>query len=300
MQDIETLLLNIYNQTQTFLGFEALEHCLGNLPFYILQLPTIGVTDFNMHSSLWNPQTYHTHDADSDRLVDAMTRGDLYLRSPQGVPTFEQRPGMKSGTTIDLVWVNQQAIDLLVACLVDTDDTYNHHSDHQAIVTVINVKCDDTTFGDDEEPNQKVCSRTDHKRFLMELKTLMSLSPLTLPTTISDISTLHTHIPDSITRALNLSSPLKKRAHKNKAWWNPFLLDPLRPAAAKARWLQNPCPQTPTKPCIDQPETYTIKQLRRKRLTPGGDISQPSRLTHYLKQRGMPLAQVSHRSYPRW
>lgn len=141
--NLETLLVNVYNQPGTFEGFEAVEITLRSLTSQFLLLPTILVTDSNLHSSIWNPTTYQSHDKAADRLVDVMTRWSLYLRSPKGVTTYDAKHDMTSGTTIDLVWVNQQADDLLVACLVDTENTLNHHSDHKAVVTVINVNCDD-------------------------------------------------------------------------------------------------------------------------------------------------------------
>lgn len=69
----------------------------------------------------------------ADSLVKAMFKRSLYLRSPKGVITYKPKSGMSFGTTINLVWVNQQSNDLLVACLVEKDNTYNHHTDHHTI-----------------------------------------------------------------------------------------------------------------------------------------------------------------------
>lgn len=62
------LLINVYNHPGTFKGFEALEVMLRTLLTSILLLSTILVTDSNLHSALWNPITYHTHDAAADTL----------------------------------------------------------------------------------------------------------------------------------------------------------------------------------------------------------------------------------------
>lgn len=104
----EMLVINFYNQASTFLGFEALTEMLRKLSTPILHLPTLVVTDANLHSPLWNPETYasHDHDADADRLVEIMNDWNLYLRSPKGVSTYESKSGMQSGVTIDLVWVD--------------------------------------------------------------------------------------------------------------------------------------------------------------------------------------------------
>lgn len=99
-----------------------MDNTLRSLPNSILHLPTVIVTDSNLHSTLWNPEAYQTHDAAADALVEAMTKWSLYLRSPRGVITFETTSNTSKGTTIDLVWVNQQADDLLIACMVDKED----------------------------------------------------------------------------------------------------------------------------------------------------------------------------------
>lgn len=120
VHDIEIFLINVYNQLATLDGFEALDRTLIALPLPILHLPTIVVTDSNSHSPIWNPDTYHKQDVSADSLIETMTKWNLYLRSPKGVVTYEAKLGMESGTTINLVWVNQQSYDVLVACLVDT------------------------------------------------------------------------------------------------------------------------------------------------------------------------------------
>lgn len=227
------LLLNVYNQPSTFLGFDALDALLRTLPSHILLLPTIVVTDSNLHSPLWNPVTYSPHDADADRLVDLMTNWSLYIRSPKGTPTYEAKAGMKSGVTIDLVWVNQQVKDILIACLVDTEDHLHHHSDHHALVTVVSLKCDDALDPGTVPSPERAWYKVDQAKFLAELKALLP-HPST-PCSTADISALDHLISDSIISALNSSSPYKLQSHKHKAWWNPTILDPLRRAATKAR-----------------------------------------------------------------
>lgn len=69
----EMLVINVYNPPATFDGFHAMEFMLRQIPNTILLLPTIVVTDANLHSPIWNPETYHTHDANADKLVEIMT-----------------------------------------------------------------------------------------------------------------------------------------------------------------------------------------------------------------------------------
>lgn len=232
-QDEEFLVINVYNPPKTLLGFEAMDSLLKTLSPSTLLLPTIIVTDANLHSSLWNPAEYSVHDTAADTLVEMMLSWDLYLRSPKGVPTYEAKAGMQSGVTIDLVWVNRQADDLLVACVVDTDGQNSHHSDHLALVTVIRVKRDHATAPRAGSKVDKAWHRVDQAKFLRELKAL--LPPLPAFTSSLDIDFLDSQLSDSITTSLNLSSPTKSHAHKHKAWWNPKVMGPLRQEADKAR-----------------------------------------------------------------
>lgn len=52
IDDLHLLLVNVYNQPRTFAGFEAMDTMLRSLPHSILLLPTITVTDSNLHSAL--------------------------------------------------------------------------------------------------------------------------------------------------------------------------------------------------------------------------------------------------------
>lgn len=189
---------------------------LRSLPHTILHLPLVVVTDANIHSSLWNPDRYPTHDAAGDSLVDAMTKWSLHLRSPKGVITFENPNDPTTGTTIDLVWVNQQADDVIVACVVDEDDVLNHHSDHRALVTVISVKCDTALILERSHPSEKNWHKADQAGFLSELKA--HLPPLTRISSNTDIYRLDTLIFIAVTSALNTSSPPKSKPFKHKKW----------------------------------------------------------------------------------
>lgn len=155
IKGLELLVINVYNQPATFLGFEAMDSLLRLLPSPILLLPTLITTDSNLHSAVWNPTTYTHHDPNADRLIEVMTDWSLYLRSPRGTPTYEAKAGMTSGVTIDLVWVNQQIDNLLIACMVDVEDNLSHHSDHHALVTVVSLNCDDGPPPETVPPSEK-------------------------------------------------------------------------------------------------------------------------------------------------
>lgn len=233
VQDETLLIINIYNQPKTLLGFEALEEMLRLLTPPTLLLPTVLVTDANLHSPLWNPLEYQAHEAATDTMVETMLRWILYLRSPKGVPTYEAKAGMSSCVTIDLVWINQQADDLLIACAVDVEGLLNHHSDHLALVTVVRVKSDVVTDPGSGAPLDKAWHKANQEKFLSELKAL--LPPLPSLDSHHDIDVFESTLSDHVINALNLSSPNKSRAHRHKAWWNPQTMGPLRRDADRAR-----------------------------------------------------------------
>ncbi|KAG0145020.1 hypothetical protein CROQUDRAFT_46404, partial [Cronartium quercuum f. sp. fusiforme G11] len=108
---------------------------MHTLPANLLHLPTILTTDSNLHSTLWNPDHDHNHNTNMDRLVKAMTNVDLSLRFPVGSPTFGLDQSNTLRTCIDLVWVNETANNLIMACLIDSNNKFHHNSDHQALIT---------------------------------------------------------------------------------------------------------------------------------------------------------------------
>lgn len=140
---------------------------------------------------------------------------------------------MLSGVTIDLVWVNQQADDILIACVVNSDHDLNHHSDHHALVTFVSINCDNGGSSGKDHSSDKACYRVNQAQFITELKALLH-QPYT-PLTPADIIRLDLHISNSISTALNLASPEKSTTHKHKAWRNPTIMGPLRKEAARAR-----------------------------------------------------------------
>lgn len=103
---------------------------MKNLPLTTQLLTTIVVTDANLHSPVWNPTHNDTNDKAAEELLELMTKWSLRLRSPVGVPTFCLGSTTTRGTTINLVWFNDQLDDVVNTCLVDTGDVTNHLSDH--------------------------------------------------------------------------------------------------------------------------------------------------------------------------
>lgn len=57
--------------------------------------------------------------------------------------------------------MDQQADDLLLACLVNTNNTLNHHSYHKAIVTVVNIQCDNVTSSETNHTSDRASHKVD-------------------------------------------------------------------------------------------------------------------------------------------
>jgi exonuclease III len=93
--------------------------------------------DFNLHHPLWNPQNYAKHDNEADELVDMMSDLHLRLLIPSG--TIIRTPiNTTVGTTIDLVWGNENVEDTLLKCHT-ISRTHDHRSDHLPIETVLEL-----------------------------------------------------------------------------------------------------------------------------------------------------------------
>ncbi|KAG0139072.1 hypothetical protein CROQUDRAFT_102241 [Cronartium quercuum f. sp. fusiforme G11] len=108
------------------------------------------------------------------------------------------------GTTIDLVFVNDALDDLLQACMVNEEDLTNHHSDHQALITLFtSLKTDLNLVWGPRSP-------TWDKNWTKELQ-------------------------GAVVQALNKHSPNQAPAGQHKAWWKPDLHKPLRKMANRAK-----------------------------------------------------------------
>lgn len=226
------LISNVYNAPRTFDGLEAWNTLMTSLPLSIQLLPTVVVMDANLHSPLWDPPHSDAHNKDADSLVEMMARWNLKLRSPLGVPTFGLGSSTTCGTTIDLVWVNEQLDDVIQACLVDTDDVTNHLSDHQSLITAFATTTADLTSPPQENARRKNWNKVEVPTLLTELST--SLPAMTRLTTQADIDTFDRQLRQAIINALNNNLPNRAPMGKHKRWWRPDILDPLRKEARKA------------------------------------------------------------------
>ncbi|MBW0496048.1 hypothetical protein O181_035763 [Austropuccinia psidii MF-1] len=126
-------LKSLYNPPTTFEGIDILKNSLdNNNPRHN---PTIIAMDSNLHSKLWNPRGYnHIHPQAKDLIRVFFSKG-FRICSPKGTPTFIRSTNI--ATTIDLLWPNSTAVQLIENTSVEMD---NHSSDHQPIKTVLNLK----------------------------------------------------------------------------------------------------------------------------------------------------------------
>lgn len=196
-----------------------------------------------------------------------MTKWDLYLRSPTGGITYKPKAGMYWGPTIDLVWVNRKGNDLMVACLVDGNNTCNHHFYHQARLTVVSLKYDAVATSGMAHPSQKNWHNFNQAKFIYELKNFPpTTSHLTTITHIdNNVANLLTEIPTT----LNTSSPDRSCLFKHKVWCIPTTMNPPLQVAVKARWSSNDHPTYENGAIYSSAHNYLYISLRDRKLTSG-------------------------------
>ena len=106
------LIINIYNPCNNSILADLHDHLRTNIN--ISEYGTIIIAgDFNTHHPLWNPTGYTRHDEEADTLIDMMAELGLCLISELGTVTFPN-----AGTTIDLVWGNDEAVKHVILCQI--------------------------------------------------------------------------------------------------------------------------------------------------------------------------------------
>src|SRR5438552_16837892 len=79
------------------------------------------------------PTQYHEHDSQANELIDTMQDLGMQLLIPVRTITWPI-----SGTTIDLVWGNEHALNNILKCQIATEN--DHGSDHLPIETVVDLQ----------------------------------------------------------------------------------------------------------------------------------------------------------------
>lgn len=180
---------------------------MTNLPLPLQLLPTMMVTDANLHSPVWNPPHNNTNNKSADDLIDLMTTWDLRLRSPAGVPTYGLNSSTTAGTTIDLAWVNGQVNNIIHSCFVDTEDVANHLSDHQALITSFRTKTQEPEQGSPNPNRPKNWYKVNIPDLLTKLMSTLPVIPHI--NTQFEADKFDSDLRDAIKTALTITPPIK-------------------------------------------------------------------------------------------
>ena len=133
-----TLIVNLYNDTHTYSAMEQLRHIL----FRHLKIEDYEVIlvagDFNLHHALWNRVGYTAQEPQAQTLVETMMEANLRPLLPPGMVTFPSRSDGTQPTSIDLVWSNESAEDIVIKCHT-VEGTNDHGSDHYPIEIVLDL-----------------------------------------------------------------------------------------------------------------------------------------------------------------
>ena len=226
---LPTLIINVYNPPRKDLITPLRKHLQEHLNCRNYSKMIIA-GDFNLHHPIWNPPTYHTYDVLSDELLEMMSDHGLTIMLPPGTITYpcDNEVG---GTTIDLVWGNELAVESVIKCKLAKD--HDHGSDHHPIETILDM---DLPTSHPAQPGYNY------------LKTEWNLLEAKLAQYLPEIITSHptpaildqyaADITDAIQRAISDTTPRKRPSPFSKRWWNEDLTKLRREANAKRRRYQ--------------------------------------------------------------
>lgn len=210
---------------------ESLSHSLDQA----VSGPVLLGMDSNLHHPTWNPPLYHhTHQA-SEELILLAASHHLTLRSELGVPTFYATSDRQSNTTIDLVWANDEALELATSCVTDASFEHSYSSDHAAILTTLNLPDSDTPL---IPPAPRLnWKKADEQKLVSSLSA--SLQPLThsLPSspTRLELDACVNQVTEAINTSVHAAVPLAKPLPNARRWWNSAVLDPMKKRTAALR-----------------------------------------------------------------
>ena len=225
-----TLLINVYKPND--------QRTIAPLRQYLIQHVNtndydniIILGDFNLHHPLWNPQNYTMHDTEADELVEMM--GDMGLRPllPPGTITHPSKnlANPAGGTTIDLVWGNENAENILLKCQT-TSTSNDHGSDHLPIEVILDFE----PHAHPPEQRPYNYAKTNWTIFNTKLKEYLPNIVNPDNTTHDEVDLFATQLVEAIRKALDETTPRKKPSPHSKRWWNNDLSD-LRKEANRVR-----------------------------------------------------------------
>lgn len=216
-----------YNPPGSLRGFMTIKHWLHK--YFNRNVPTILMTDSNLHHTIWNPPEYKiTHNL-AKKLVHLCSNNGLKMISPRGTPTRfspKTRP-----TTIDLVWASWNITKSVKECQVLTNSIA---SDHLPISTSLNLAIIPMPT---THISFKV-SDIDHELLHKKITSCNHLFPVDyhdLPSIDEGVSALANTILEA---AQDQGKKVTTRINKFKSWWDKERLNPILKTRNRARkWM---------------------------------------------------------------
>ena len=204
------LIINVYNPCDESVLPILHNYLTENLRSHRYELIIMG-GDFNCHHPMWNPSEYERHDDEADSLIDLTASLGLNLMLPPGIITYPN-----AGTTIDLIWGNETAINNILKCKIA--ENQDHGSDHLPIETVISISSIQIPTS---EPMFNF-AKTNWEEFKKRLKQHLP-SPTTQSDqsckTRADIDKYTEQLVDAIVSAIEMTTPKIRPSPHSKRWW---------------------------------------------------------------------------------
>ncbi|KAI7963409.1 hypothetical protein MJO29_003836 [Puccinia striiformis f. sp. tritici] len=217
--------INLYNPPGTTTGTSEL--CQWLEKHNDRRQATFVGMDSNLHHHSWNPPGYSHQHKDAGGLVSLCGKKGLRLVSEKGTPTFLSSRGAR--TTIDLVWANFLASNLIQEVSTTSD---NHGSDHQKIQITLNHSL--------PPPSYRICpprtDEVDKKRLRSDVR--KAINKLSVPSSTNEIDKCERILTQSISEAwLAQGRRVRDQPNRAKKWWDEEILGPLVKTRNRCRRL---------------------------------------------------------------
>jgi len=201
-----TLIVNVYNPGDESIITDLhthLQRLTNNNQYGII----IIAGDFNCQHPAWNAREYIRHDEEANKLIEMAAELGMSLLLPPGTITYPI-----AGTTIDLVWGNDEALRRMIKCRIAKK--HDQGSDHLPIETIISMET--------EKPQPQYAynyAKTNWKEFGHKLRTYLPDATLPLANQAS-IDTYTEKLTQAISKAVQETTPRKRPSPHSKRWWN--------------------------------------------------------------------------------
>ena len=250
------ILINVYNPAPSYASLAKLPTILAH-PLRTPSAPTVLLGDFNLHNAMWNPPTYHVQDPAADDLIDICVEAGLSLRSEEGVPTFMGN----TETTIDLIFVDDNAEESVVECRTLPRQDLDMLSDHLAVC----IEIDFTPFPPPPQPTTFNYDKADWDVVSADLTESIANWNQPLPNDPDDIDRVAKDLINYVRAACDKGIPPIRPSPHSKRWWAPELSELKREAnSARRSWRRLRTPQA--KKEWKAARNFYNKTLRRQKM----------------------------------